>query len=208
MKKYKFESTMHSQRMFLGIICGLLPICCVLFGLLGTGTNPTGWWNSISATYYANSKMWLIGSLTLASFFFFTYKGYDLGDRVFTTISGIASICIVIFPCNINSVTDTHVGLLMLPINVSHIIHCIAASVLFIGFALMILIQFTKGNNKKRNILYIVCGSIIAVFMLNQILSVVLNYPGYWTMINEFFMLEAFAVAWIVKGASIQKIEE
>ena len=84
----KFESQTHYQRFMLGIICGLLPVACLLFGFLGQlrGINYPGWYNSISATYFANSNMCMIGALCLCSFFLFTYKGYDLGDRTYTLV--------------------------------------------------------------------------------------------------------------------------
>ena len=74
----KFESQTHKWRFLLGIICGLLPIGCLLFGLLGqmAGINNPEWYVSISATYFANSNMWMIGALCLCSFFLFTYEGY------------------------------------------------------------------------------------------------------------------------------------
>jgi hypothetical protein len=197
--KLKIESQLHLQRLVLGLICGLLPICCVLFGLIGADTALLGdaWWHSISATYFSNSQVWMIGSLVLASFFFLTYKGYDLGDRVMTITSSIASISIVIFPCG-NSVFD-RCGLFMLPTNISGTLHNVSAAVLFISFAVMILTQFTKGNDTKRNIVYYICGGVIVLFMISQVITTILGI-GWMTLINEFFMLEAFAVAWIVKS--------
>lgn len=205
--KLQLQSQLHTQRLVLGVICGLLPICCILFGLIGADTALLGraWWYSISATFYANSNIWMIGSLVLASFFFATYKGYDLGDRVLTIISAVSSIGIVIFPCY---GTFAKVGIFMLPNQLSNIIHCIMAAILFVSFALMILTQFTKGNDKTRNRVYYICGGIIVLFMFNQVLSMMLNYPGYWTLINEFFMLEAFAVAWITKSKATFQIKK
>ena len=200
--KIHFESQLHYQRLVLGVICGLLPICCILFGLIGADSALLGkeWWHSISATYYANSNIWMIGSLVLASFFFTTYKGYDTGDRLLTAVSAVSSLGIVVFPC---SGTFERVGLFMLKNGISNAVHCVFASVLFVSFALMILTQFTKGGDKNRNVVYYICGGVIAAFMLNQVLSVVFRYPAYWTWINEFFMLEAFAVAWITKSKAV-----
>jgi hypothetical protein len=200
--KLKIESQLHFQRLVLGIICGLLPICCVLFGLLGADTALFGkaWWYSISATYFSNSQVWMIGSLVLASFFFATYKGYDIGDRVLTIISSVSSLCIVIFPCG-NSVFE-RCGLFMLPSKLSGSIHNITAAILFVSFAVMILTQFTKGQDKKRNRVYYTCGIVIFVFMISQVVTTIFNI-GWMTIVNEFFMLEAFAVAWIVKSRAI-----
>ena len=197
--KIKVDSQLHMQRLVLGVICGLLPICCVLFGLIGAKDAPleTMWWHSISATYFCNSQVWMIGSLVLASFFFATYRGYDIGDRVLTLISSISSICIVIFPCG-NAVFD-RCGLFMLPTRISGTVHNISAAILFISFAVMILTQFTKGQNKQRNRIYYICGAVIALAMVSQVVTTILNI-SWMTIVNEFFMLEAFAVAWVVKS--------
>lgn len=197
--KLKVESQLHLQRLMLGIICGLLPICCILFGLIGADTAPLGevWWYSISATYFSNSKSLMIGALTLASFFFATYKGYDIQDKVLTRISSVSSLCVIFFPCN--NAAFAECGLFMLPTATSATIHNTSAAVLFISFAVMILTQFTKGHDKKRNIVYYICGVVIIAFMISQVVTSVLNIP-WMTIVNEFFMLEAFAVAWIVKS--------
>ena len=200
--KLKIESQVHFQRLVLGLICGLLPICCVLFGLIGADEALLGdeWWYSISATYFSNSQVWMIGSLVLASFFFATYKGYDIQDRVLTIISSVSSICIVIFPCY-NSAFE-RCGLFMLPTRISSAIHNTSAAILFLSFAVMILTQFTKGQNKIRNRVYYVCGIIIVLAMISQVITSILNI-GWMTLINEFVMLEAFAVAWIVKSRAV-----
>lgn len=203
--KIVVDSQLHFQRLVLGIICGLLPICCVLFGLFGAGDAVLGseWWHSISATYYSNSNVWMIGSLVLASFFFATYKGYDIGDRVLTSISSVASLSVAVFPCYSNAFDRC--GLFMLPTEISSTIHNVSAAVLFMSFAVMILTQFTKGHNKTRNRIYYICGSVIVLAMLSQVITTILDI-SWMTIVNEFFMLEAFAVAWIVKSrATIAK---
>lgn len=198
----KVESQLHFQRLVLGVICGLLPICCILFGLIGADEALLGdrWWHSISATYFSNSQAWMIGSLVLASFFFATYKGYDIGDRVLTIISSISSLCVVIFPCYNRAFKRC--GLFMLPTSISSIIHDISAAILFISFAVMILTQFTKGQDKRRNTVYYICGAVIVLAMISQVITTILDID-WMTLVNEFFMLEAFAVAWIVKSKAI-----
>lgn len=199
----RFESTTHYQRFMLGIICGLLPICCFLFGLLGelAGINPPGWYNSISATYFCNSNMCMIGSLCLCAFFLFTYKGYDLGDRAFTMISAISALLIVACPCD--AIPSENLGLFAFPVKISSTIHDISASVLFVSFALMILTQFTKGNQKRKNTIYRICGWTMVVVMVLVVVGQFIPHPPYMTMIYEFILLEAFAVAWIVKSGAL-----
>jgi hypothetical protein len=197
----KFEKQVHYQRFMLGIICGLLPVLCLLFGLLGgmVGINNPEWYVSISATYFANSNMCMIGALCLCAFFLFTYQGYDLGDKVLTTISGISALLIVACPCSAMG-TAAYLGLFALPAAISNVIHAIAAAALFLAFALMILTQFTKGGRSRRNIIYYICGVIMLLAMGVVAIGMFVNFVPYMTMICEFIMLEAFAIAWIIKS--------
>ncbi len=202
----KFESQTHHQRFMLGVICGLLPIGCLLFGLLGAfrGINYSGWYESISATYFANSNPCMVSALSLCSFFLFTYKGYDLGDRVYTLVAAVSAPLIVAFPCA--AVPMEYVGLFACPTKVSDIIHAVAAAALFGSFALMTLRQFTKGSHTRRNTIYRICGWTMLVLMAVVGLSAVFNLPDYTTMICETGMLWAFAVAWIIKSGAFPKI--
>lgn len=202
----KFESQTHYQRFMLGIICGLLPVACLVFGILGqiTGINYPNWYVSISATYFANSNMCMIGALCLCAFFLFTYQGYDLGDKVFTSIAATAALLIVACPCSAEG-SGEYLGLLAFPSGLSNAIHGIAAAVLFLSFALMILTQFTKGSHKRRNVIYYICGIIMLAAMGVVVASMLFDWVPYMTMICEVIMLEAFAVAWIIKSGVIRK---
>ncbi len=202
----KFETQTHYQRFMLGVICGLLPIACLLFGLLGAirGINYPQWYNSISATYFANSNMCMVGALCLCSFFLFTYKGYDLGDRAYTLAAAVSALLIVACPCA--AAPTDYMGLLALPTKLSDVIHMVAAIALFGSFALMTLTQFTKGTHKRRNIIYRICGWAMLAFMAIVGVGYILDFPGYMTMICETGMLWAFSLAWIVKSGVFPKI--
>lgn len=203
MKKMTFESTVHVQRFVLGVICGLLPILCTLFGVISinVGGDDISTIYSISATYYSQHKIIMIGTLWLCSFFLFTYKGYDLGDRIFTILAGIGAFGVSAFPCAVDLYTD-RVGLFSLSMNVSNVIHSISAGLVFGSFTLMTLTQFTKGKRKKRNVCYYVCSGIMAVGILLVILKNIFGWVEFTIMIFEAIMLEAFAVAWIVKSGA------
>lgn len=195
----EFKSQVHIQRFVLGLVCGLLPILDIVFGLVFYKHIP----QSISVTYYYNFNIIMIGALVLCSFFLFTYKGYDLGDRVFTILAGIGSFGVASFPMSNPFVKGVvKVGLFSLPDNISNIIHFIMAILVFGSFGLMTLTQFTKGKHKKRNILYYICGGIILLAMLLTGLSSfipLLNFNA-CIMVYELIMLEAFAVAWLTKS--------
>lgn len=206
------------QRRILGSLCALLVPLCILFGLFGLDTNAPSWYLTISDTYYANSKMWMIGIIFATSIFFFSYKGYDWKDRVCSLVQAISAIGIVAFPCT-GPDPLANVGLFNIPAHISFFVHRIFASILFIAFAINVTFLFTLGDNdptkqkKIRNRIYRVCGIIIFVFMGIQALTatVLAKYIPDWlpmTLINEFFMLEAFAFAYIVKSEAIKKFND
>lgn len=215
MKEVQRESMMF-QRKALAILCLLLAPSCILFGLFGLKYNLPGWYMSISATYYANSKMFMIGLLYAISIFFITYKGYDWKDRVCAIIESICALGIVVFPCSTPGVPDT-VGLFNLPVLVSHIFHCICASVLFItfGFNVTFLFRLTgpepTEKKKLRNKIYLICGIIIFTFIVIHGLSSLFTFIPSWfptTWFNEFVMLEAFGFAYLVKSEAISKLND
>lgn len=194
-----FKRQVHLQRFILGLICGLLPILDIVFGLIFYKHIP----QSISVTYYYNFNIIMIGALILCSFFLFTYNGYDLGDRVFTVLAGIGSFGVASFPMeNVFVQGVVRVGLFSLPDNISNIMHCVMAVLVFGSFGLMTLTQFTKGKHKYRNILYSICGVVILVAMLLLGLSYFISALNFnaSTMIYELIMLEAFSIAWLTKS--------
>ena len=218
----KFETQTHYQRFMLGIICGLLPVACLLFGLFGElrGINSPGWYNSISATFFCNSGSLMVIALGLCAFFLFSYQGYvdskkaekrtiknlfRLTDRKLTLIAAAAALGVVFFPCNTEA-AGSFVGLFAVPVGLSNILHSVSAAALFGSFALMTLTQFTKGGHKKRNTIYRICGWTMLAFMAVVGLAAIFDWPGYMTMICETGMLWAFSVAWIIKSGVFQKI--
>lgn len=202
MFKLEFEGTVQKQRFWLGVLCGALPILCVLFGVLSCtyGQNPVYILNSISETYYTNHKIIMIGVLLTASGFLFCYEGYDLGDRLWTVLAAIGAAGVAAFPCSSSFHNLDYVGLFSLPNNVSNIVHFIFAFLTFGSLALMTLTQFTKGTDKKRNIIYTVCSIIMLLAIVMIPVSGWIGMPGWSTMLFEFIHLEAFAVAWFTKS--------
>ncbi len=205
------------QRKMLGIMCALLAPSCLLLGLFGMENNPEGWYMSISATYYASSKICMIGMLFTTAVFFISYQGYDWKDRVLSLIQAVGAIGIVAFPCRTPEVPEL-VGMFNLPINTSNTIHCVFAGILFIAFAVNITFLFTLGDSntekkRLRNKIYRICGGVIFGFCIIQAISgtVVFSWVPDWfpfTWFNEFIMLEAFAVAWLVKSESITSVND
>ena len=160
--------------------------------------------------------MFMIGLLFAVSVFFFSYICYDWKDRVVTIIESISAIGIVIFSCATDGLVGS-VGLFHLPFGISNIFHCIFATVLFLAFGFQITFLFTKSTEnpteKKlvRNKIYKICGIIIFVFCIIQFVTSIFNFIPYWfpmTWLNEFVMLVAFGVAYLIKSESIGKLND
>ena len=201
----------RSARWTMAWLCLLLPFLSVLFGLIGVlqGYNPAGWYYSISDTYYANSKAVMIGILSITSFYFATYKGYDIRDRIVNILAAICAAGVALFP---NKGVD---GLIQMP-NVGGIIHCVFALVLYLTFFLNCVWLFRLGDSntkekKIRNNVYLGCGISIAVaagvLVANSVFSWAQYVPNL-VWIAEVVAQIAYAVAWFLKSGRFIKDKE
>ena len=200
------KDLMLFQKKMLGLSGFFLVPFAILFGLIGGDSNPSGWWHSISMTYYANSNICMIGVLFSMSVLFFSYLGYGTSDRIMTFIAGMSALGILVFPCGYEGLEIT--GLFGLQSHISKSIHYVFASMLFLSFAVMVGYNFTRTSSddimtpekKKRNTIYYTCSAIIVVFLLFKVVVSAFSLPEFLTLINEWIMLLAFSFAWLVKA--------
>lgn len=209
------KKLMIHQRRILGILCTVLAPLCVIFGLFGvTKYNCPEWWYSISATYYANSRMFMIGLLFATAVYFFAYAGYDWIDRTLSLIAAVCALGVVAFPCS-TPAAGAYEGLFCLPISVSSTIHLIFAATLFTVFILMV-ITFMRSkpstivNPKKklRNKIYLVCAILMGLFYVWHIVVVLIGLPGWWGVVDEGMILIIFGVAYLVKGECVSFLND
>lgn len=208
------KKTMNFQRKYLALLGFLLPVLAPGLGFIAGDKNAPDFWHSISATYYSTSGWIMAGILFTFACFLFSYKGYDIGDRSICVFSGMMALSILIFPCKTTAAGET-VGILNLPVMVSHGVHCISAALLFGSFAYMIGLRFTKTDkilaltSKKyiRNRLYKTCSLLIVTMMLVQLLTSLLDI-GWMTIVNEAVMLWAFSLAWAVKAGCFKILND
>lgn len=202
------QKTMKTIRYALGWLCLILVPCSVGFGLFDIADNGSQYWWSVSATYYANSKPFMIGILFATGVFFICYRGYDRLDNIIADISAVSAFGIIIFPCECFA-SPERVGIFGLNVSTSHILHCIFASILFISFAIMIGFRFTKGNTtyffakKRRNRIYRICAALITLAMIVQVVTSILDI-GWMTIVNETVMLTSMSIAWLVKAGAFK----
>lgn len=208
------EDSTKERRMYLRIrnLCGLLGMVLPWIALFSAGiaAHPSDeWWWSISATYYLSPA--LVGVLVPAALVLISYIGYEPIDDTLTTLCGLFGLCIVLFPCKVSWIPDgTLVGFFQIPIEVSHIIHSVSATIFFLLIALNSLLLFTKtnpdgvmtGRKRLRNTIYRICGwGMIGLEVVFAVLRLT-HAPGYTTMILEILLLSLFGFAWLVKGSA------
>jgi len=204
------DKSLYDQRKSLGILGGLLPFLCLIFGSLNND-NPF-WYYTMSATYFTAANTVFVGLLFAVGLFLISYHGYDWKDRLVNIPSGITALGVAIFPCGATELLN--VGLFNLPVKVSNILHGVFAGIFFCLLAVNILWLFRKTSGvmttqkKKRNLVYLICGSIIAVMVLLMLLYTVFGWFGFLGWTFEMVMLVSFAVAWLVKGEAIFKDKE
>ncbi|MCQ2584233.1 MAG: hypothetical protein MJ185_01480 [Treponema sp.] len=213
------KTTMMRQQKILGVLCILLPVLSVGFGFIGAlrGVNYPGWYESISATYYANSRMMMIGLLCATGIYFWAYNGYDTWDNIITTISAVTSIFIVVFPCSDGrATTEPIVGLFCLPVELSGTIHTLSALILYSSFAIQVMRFRKRGvtvTNKKllRNKIYLTCFILMcvgALFILSTNIIPALKPYHFFVFIGECFFQLAYGVAWLVKGQCVKYLND
>ena len=128
--------------------------------------------DSISATWYTNACTPFMIILGSASVLLICYNGYTKFDDILLTCSGIAGLCICLFPCAIPGVYGK-VGTFMIDRSISSLIHNFSAILFFALLSYNSFFLFTKSsgemtkNKKRRNVIYRICGiGMIASFGL------------------------------------------
>lgn len=189
----------------------LLPIIvlvlCIIFQCVPGHVLP----DSISQTYYFEPTitpfMIILGA---ASILLMCYRGYEKIDDVINTLTGIAGLCICLFPCSNPEMYEMglipdYVGTFQLPVVISGWIHNISAVVFFGLLAYNVLFLFTKSsgelteNKRKRNLIYKICGIGMMVALLAIVVVAIFEiWAGTWLV--EAVALFFFGIAFLTKA--------
>ncbi len=198
-------------RRLIGVLGILLPFICMLGGWL-FACDPVQ--PSISLYYYTNMRDFLVGLLFVVSLFLMTYKGTYKIDMVVTTITGIAGLCVALFPCYNEALEEQRVGIFQLYPETSNVVHLTFAAIFFLLLAINSYFLFTRiidavtPQKLKRNTIYRICGIVIFICLIGLFASMILFSPeqrasSRIVLIFETIALLAFGVSWLVKGQTI-----
>ncbi|MGC6431740.1 MAG: hypothetical protein ACON5F_11920 [Jejuia sp.] len=204
----------RTLRQLIGVLGMLLPI--LLFVFTPKCDNPL---ESISHYYYVRSGVFLIVVLSLIGIFLIIYTK----DFMLSSIAGICALFVVFFPtdqlgdCSITTIPHSDARVWF---------HYGSAAVFLVILAFMSIFKFTKPDDEEALMhkgvkfkgLYVFCG----VLMLLALLLVGLKALGNIMPANfikfyddnsltfwmEVVALEAFGIAWLVRGSVSVKTSE
>jgi hypothetical protein len=208
-----------AMRRLIGILGMALPLVCFLGGLVfgDPASGGGGLQRSISRYYYTNVRDFFVGLMLGMAFFMMTYKGHEPIDTIANIATGLAGVCVGLFPC-LALDPDARVGLFQLSEGRSDTVHIICAASFFVLLALDSLFLFTRTRadreptrwKRRRNRVYVACGCVmlaalvlLAVLMIFKLLDDQALDRTRIVFIAETLMLEAFGISWLVKGETI-----
>lgn len=205
------------MRRSVGILGMALPFI-LLIGSLLFG-NCHGIQQSISNYYHTNMRDILVGILCAVSFFLMAYLGYD-SDYIAFRFAGLFALGIAFFPMNaVCPLPDCNIP----PFHEFHFVnylHLGSAVLFFLTLSYISIFLFTKtydnlsvkGQKKKRNVVYVICGIVMItsmfllllffLFVKGKVPKIENLKPVFWL---ETIALIAFGISWLVKGDTIFK---
>lgn len=187
---------------------GWIALGLPLILLLSSWLLPTGHGipASISGYYYTPMRNVLEGSLCAIGFFNLCARGYEWRDEVAGHISALCAFGVAFcptFPPGPETALQHRMGT----------VHNYFAEIFFITLAIMCLVLFrstaanrTRTRNKRRrNAVYTICGTVMGVcgvvdFICHNMRPIPHIGPLGSIFLCEMIALEAFGVAWLVKG--------
>lgn len=176
--------------------------------------------DSISHYYYTKANVWFIGilwGLGLVLIFYPTPTGSKQSDGLLTSLSGVCSICVSLFPTNANS-NDSCAIFEYCNSSWRAGFHYFCAASMLLIFSYMSIKIFTRtreGNDlrldinkwkRRRNFIFRTCGwitflSVVAIGLITVLeakhLICITSKYTYWLEVSA---LVPFGIAWLIKG--------
>lgn len=202
-KSIKYKTHTYSYlalRRAVGWIGILLPFVLLLGNTLLFGGDPNQ--PSISLYYHTPMRDVLVGGLCAVALFLFFYSGYDRLDNTMANITGAFALLVAWFPAS-----ETGIG------GVANAIHFVSAALFLSCLAIFSLFLFTKGEvnptpqKLKRNVVYIICGTVMATCLLALLVYFIVKREGHTSTSFVFWAetvaLVAFGISWLTKGGRV-----
>ncbi|WP_410610629.1 DUF998 domain-containing protein [Amycolatopsis sp. lyj-109] len=185
-------------RRAIGLIGLALPVVVILGKQFVQGGDLIG---SLSGYYYTDLRDVLVGAMCAVGVFLLAYYGHDRIDNIASTVAGLGAIGLALSPTTPDhdvTAWDRTAGVL----------HLVFAAVFFLSLAYFCLRLFPHDGEQPERFgaLYRVCGGVILACLVLIALAKYLGiapslHPALWL---EAVAVEAFGVAWLVKGRTME----
>lgn len=196
-------------RSAVGLIALGLPAALLGYSWLAPGRHALPM--SISAYYYTPMRNLLVGCLCAIGFFNLCARGYEWRDELAGFISAVCALGMAFCP------TLPPQGPWTAREQALSQAHNAFAEIFFITLAAMCLMLFrttarnrtVTRNKQRRNLVYTVCGTVMAVcgvveFVCHRMQPIPMWGPVGSIFCSELVALEAFGVAWLAKGKTLR----
>jgi heme A synthase len=206
------DLSVNAHRQLIGYIGLTLPLLLIFIALIRDGVERWRSLDSISAYYYTGGVAAFVGMLISLSLFLFTYRGYDnkynWADKLTAKTAACAALVVAFFP----TAAPAGVSVLAWWTPLTGRLHYVAAVVLFAMFAIFALWLFRltgkeekrRPDKRRRNLFYLICGTIIVGSILWAGVNRLNGKSIFWP---ESVALIAFALSWLIKGNALNTIK-
>ncbi|MEU4247718.1 DUF998 domain-containing protein [Amycolatopsis sp. NPDC026612] len=185
-------------RRAIGLIGLALPVVLVLGKQLVDGGDLIG---SLSGYYYTDLRDVLVGAMCAVGVFLLAYYGHDRIDNLASSIAGLGAIGLALLPTTPDhDVTGWD--------RTSGVLHWVFAAVFFLSLAYFCLRLFPHDGEQPpgTGVVYRACGVVILACLVLIAVTKALGLlpsllPALWL---EAVAVEAFGVAWLVKGQTLE----
>ena len=199
----------RALRRAVGWIAVGLPATLLLYSLSFPGAH--GVPSSISAYYYTPMRDLYVGCLCAIAFFNLCARGYDWRDEAAGVLSAVSALGMAFCP----TWPPWPAGPFAQRMSE---LHNVFAAIFFATLAIMCLFLFrlTAANRpltrakRRRNAIFLVCGLVMVACGVVDFFCHRMSPIPQWGPVGsifccEFVALEAFGVAWLVKGKTFRK---
>lgn len=209
----------NTLRRLIGTLGILLPLLVYLFLQITNDFSPV--LPSVSHYYFTRAASLFEIIVSLLAVFLLVYKGEELIDYILSSIAGVSALLMLLFPTgnlrgyNGSPKYDEVAVTFFKQSPFRPLFHYACAAVFLLSLAVMALFVFTKSsqppgrrtpNKRRRNRVYRVCGVVMIAAMcvafagFLKIIPADIYDANNLTFWMETLSIEAFGVAWMVKG--------
>lgn len=211
MNEMLFEQSIirRCQQSLLGYLFLFITPLSIIPGIPFDADNPVGWWHSVSESYYSNTGIVMISAFIIIGLIGISFRGRNIAEKIFMFLMGISSIGIVMFPHAYMILERT--GFFFVNGEKSIFIHFVFAGIFFFSLSVLCflfsIIPEETSKKHQRNVLYLSSWVICTIASFIILLSKIVFFPPWTTLVMEFIMFSLFGTCLLVVSGKISLLK-